>query len=560
MIGGSGAVAEGWAATGGMKILKRSRRRSPKVSFVLLDWSVRESFHLLHYLSRQTAPRDDFEVIVVEYYSRESPALRPHLSQVDTWAILGMPSTCYYHKHVMYNAGIVLARGDILVFCDSDAMARENFVQAIVEAFDSDPNIILHLDQFRNMRRDFYPFNFPSFDAVLGPGCINNRGGRTKGIADPEDPLHELNYGACMCARRLDLIAIGGADEHLDYLGHICGPYEMTFRLANFGRREMWHATEFLYHTWHPGQAGVDNYLGPHDGRHMSTTALEALSSGRVKPHVENWAIQLLRENSALSQADYEAQIVAPDRAATWRIPEQSKRETVRPAAESRTAFDHRGFRVERDGARYSAHLIIEAHRPSKDFLVVLEGGSVEEIQAKIDGAITALPRAASALGSLYLAGVQAMVASGTMLRRFAVRLASVPGRAWNAAKALGRRTIDRVRRFGLERARLSGSLASLIVNLHALRQRPELAPAGRRPVLLTDAPAVAYYMRVLAGVGVIPRLDVVIVRGRDIRRWSAETSRAEGPSIQYIVGRDFYFRHHSVFVATGLAQRTTVL
>jgi hypothetical protein len=334
----------------------------------------------------------------------------------------------------------------------------------------------------------------------------------------------------------------------------------MTFRLANFGRREVWHGTEFLYHTWHPGQAGVDNYLGPHDGRHMSTTALEALSTRRVKPYVENPAIQMLRENSALSQADHEAQIVAPDRAAAWTIPKQSKLGIARPAADSRTVFDYRGFRVEHHGARYLAHLIVEDDRPSKDFFVVLEGGSVEEIQAKIDGEIRALPRAASALGSLYLAGVQAMVASGTMLRRFSVRLAAVPGRAWNAAQALGRRTIDRVRRFGLEQSRMSGSLASLIVNLHALRQRPELAPAGRRPVFLTDALAVAYYMRTLAGIGVVSRLDVVIVRGRDVSRWSAHASRAEGTSIQYIVGRDFYVRHHAVFAATGLARRMTVL
>ena len=37
-----------------MKFLKRSQRRTPRVSLILLDWSVRESFHLLHYLRQQT--------------------------------------------------------------------------------------------------------------------------------------------------------------------------------------------------------------------------------------------------------------------------------------------------------------------------------------------------------------------------------------------------------------------------------------------------------------------------------------------------------------------------
>ena len=53
-----------------MKFIKRSARTRPRVSLILLDWSVRESFHLLHYLARQDVPRDDFEVLVVEYYSR----------------------------------------------------------------------------------------------------------------------------------------------------------------------------------------------------------------------------------------------------------------------------------------------------------------------------------------------------------------------------------------------------------------------------------------------------------------------------------------------------------
>jgi len=65
-------------------------------------------------------------------------------------------------------------------------------------------------------------------------------------LLDKADPLHTRNYGACMSALREDLVDIGGADEHLDYLGHICGPYEMTFRLVNAGRKEIWHPKNFF--------------------------------------------------------------------------------------------------------------------------------------------------------------------------------------------------------------------------------------------------------------------------------------------------------------------------
>ena len=195
----------------------------------------------------------------------------------------------------MYNAGIVLAHGSILMFGDSDAMVRQTFIERIITSFKQEPLLVYHMDEFRNVRRDFYPFNFPSFEEVSGDGCINNVEGKTKGVLDTVDPIHTRNYGACMCARRDDVIAIGGADEDLSYLGHVCGPYDMTFRLMNFGRRLHWETEEYLYHTWHPGTDGTDNYLGPHDGMNMSTTALQALSSGRVLPLVENAAVRELR-------------------------------------------------------------------------------------------------------------------------------------------------------------------------------------------------------------------------------------------------------------------------
>jgi hypothetical protein len=282
-----------------LQFLKRSARARAKVSLILLDWSVRESFHLLHYLEKQTVERDLFEVIVVEYYSRVSDALRPFAAQVDTWVLLEIPEHCYYHKHLMYNAGIALARGEIVMIGDSDAMVRETFIETILETFREDPQVVFHIDQFRNQRRDLYPFSYPTFETVLGEGCSNHRDGRTIGLCAENDAIHLRNYGACMCARRESLIAIGGADMHADYLGHVCGPYEMTFRLVNHGLREIWSEHEFMYHTWHPGQAGAANHIGPHDGRHVSTTALEALVSGRIRPLVEHPILARLRSGSA---------------------------------------------------------------------------------------------------------------------------------------------------------------------------------------------------------------------------------------------------------------------
>lgn len=290
------------------------------VSFILLDWSCRESFHVFKYLNDQTVPRDQYEIIWIEYFDRKVPEIDAGLKEyermgrppmLDQWIVLGISEDIYYHKHLMYNIGITAAKGEVVTICDADVMVRPTFVESIIKAFESrksaqEKGIVLHLDEVRNSKREYYPFNSPTFEEVEGEGSINWANGKTTGLWDTKDPLHTLNYGACMAARRDDLIAIGGADEHIDYLGHICGPYEITFRLVNAGKKEVWHQSEFLYHTWHPGTDGRKNYLGPHDGFQVSTTAIAVKYSERVMPLLENPAIQLLRKKTGENFPDRE--------------------------------------------------------------------------------------------------------------------------------------------------------------------------------------------------------------------------------------------------------------
>jgi hypothetical protein len=300
-----------------MKIFKNlDPSKQPLVSFVLIDWSCRESFHTLHYLNQQNIPRDQYEIIWIEFFDHKADAIQQRLNEdqeagrppsVDQWLALEFSNDLCHHKHLTYNVGITAARGRIITFCDSDAMLKPTFVQSIIDSFDSDKNpelkqsgLVLHCDEVRNNDKKFYPFNFPTFEEVLGTGCINWDGEQTIGLGNHGDPLHHRNYGACMSALKEDLIAIGGADEHLDYIGHVCGPYEMTFRLINAGKRELWHPKEFLFHTWHPGTDGEYDHMGPHDGFNMSSTALASRITRRILPLQENPAIQTLRQNSEI--------------------------------------------------------------------------------------------------------------------------------------------------------------------------------------------------------------------------------------------------------------------
>ena len=543
-----------------MRFIKRSARSKPKLSLILLDWSVRESFHLLHYLARQDVPRDAFEVLVIEYYSRVSEALRKFESEVDTWLLLEMPEDCYYHKHLMYNAGILLARGELCVICDSDAMVKPGFIRSITETFEQDPNLVLHLDQFRNNRRDFYPFNYPSFEAVAGEGCINNSGGRTTGILDHRDPIHSRNYGACMCARRSDLIDIGGADEHLDFVGHICGPYDMTFRLVNHGRRELWHPTEFMYHTWHPGQAGVDNYLGPHDGRHVSTTSLAALSARRVRPLLENPALRRLRERPDTPVDELLPALIRPEGPAEWR---RAKLEggVVAPRFDDHDLHVgyHKGYSLYRDGAAFYAHLSIEPHRGRTEraaYSRCFEATTLDAVKARIEGDASFRTTLALVLAKVFVVLWQC---AHYLKRRKLSLLQSGAGRqgAVGPQPSFAARLSQRLTQFAVESRAIVDSLADLVPNLRRLAE----GESGEGParVVVGDR-RTEVYLKLLRAVGAIPHVRLERAESDEqVERIVAEAADRARPQ-RLILTRSLYYSTYPPIAPLHLARAFTVL
>ncbi|MBI3862011.1 MAG: hypothetical protein HY290_08950, partial [Planctomycetia bacterium] len=58
-----------------LEFVANHARPRAKVSVILLDWTVRESFHSLHYLNRQTVDRSLYELIWIEFYERQPQAL-----------------------------------------------------------------------------------------------------------------------------------------------------------------------------------------------------------------------------------------------------------------------------------------------------------------------------------------------------------------------------------------------------------------------------------------------------------------------------------------------------
>ena len=183
-----------------------------KVSVILIDWSVRESFHSIEYLNRQTAARSDYELIWLEFYDRKPDDLRKlvesgvdGLPALDQWIVAGYDRDILYSKHRLYNMGILAAQGEICVICDSDAIFTPTFIEKIISAFTETPRAVIHLDEIRNSDERFFPFCHPSLDEIRGNGCFNWAGTVSVGLNNSPDMLHKANYGACMAAKRARL-------------------------------------------------------------------------------------------------------------------------------------------------------------------------------------------------------------------------------------------------------------------------------------------------------------------------------------------------------------------
>ena len=158
-----------------MRVQVRARRDSikPTISVILIDWSVRESFHSLRYLNEQTFPRERTELIWVECYRHYPEPLHraiaepSHPAPLDQWIVLERSSDTYFHKHELYNAGILAAQGEICIICDSDAIFAKTFIYSVYLAMKSSPRRVVHVDEVRSDSRKFYPFNNPTISDVL---------------------------------------------------------------------------------------------------------------------------------------------------------------------------------------------------------------------------------------------------------------------------------------------------------------------------------------------------------------------------------------------------------
>ena len=270
---------------------KNSAPASPRLSFILLDWNCRERFTTLDWLNRQDIPREQYELIWVELYDRVVDEV---MEKADVVVTCNQRGT--YHKHLGYNIGLLLARGDLICVCDSDAVFPTDFVRSVFRSFGIDksgaaqPLVLMHYEWRTSLQ---YPDDLSDAETL-------------KDVKRWQWWPLIVNEGACVTVRREDAIRFGGFDEHSSFIGYLCGPYDLAWRLVNAGWSEIWHdSSTALWHFAHPDPIGTNGQKAtlrqlmekahPHMHGH-ALTAVEAFSTGRFQPVQENpkiWALRM---------------------------------------------------------------------------------------------------------------------------------------------------------------------------------------------------------------------------------------------------------------------------
>jgi hypothetical protein len=240
-----------------------------KISVVMVDGSFRENFNIIDSLKSQTFPKEDFEVLWVEYYS----VVNNRLKGKDGIRIitLGNPSDKEYHSSYCFNEGIRQSKGEVLVIPDADVLVEPTFLETLWKEHQSCNQLAMYfhrLNEPKELHDDSKSYNLDYLKKLTRATTTSN-------------------FGGCITVRKKWLIEINGYEQHEIFgSGAHANGYDINTRLKNLGLHIMWHPKERLYHPWHPGtEADSQRYKLQHliveyKASTMMTKAFQGIDSG----------------------------------------------------------------------------------------------------------------------------------------------------------------------------------------------------------------------------------------------------------------------------------------
>lgn len=213
-----------------------------KISVVLIDGGFRENFFALDCLTRQVFPREEFEILWVDFYDRAAAASNGGMPV--RGITLGNPRGSTYHSSYCFNRGIREAKGELLVIPDPDQILAGDFLHRLWEYHRAYDRLVV------------YPYRYDENQ----PGSLKSfESGELAAKCSLQNPL---NYGGCLSVRKKWMLEINGYEQHPAFAtGHHANGRDVYTRLKNLGLAILWAPEIKMYHPWHPltRTAGVNS-------------------------------------------------------------------------------------------------------------------------------------------------------------------------------------------------------------------------------------------------------------------------------------------------------------
>ena len=251
----------------------------------MVDGGFRESFHIIDFLNNQTLPREDYELVWIEYYGDVKDELKSK-EGVRIFTLGNLPDV-EYHSSCCFNEGIRKSKGDVLVILDADIMIAPTFLETICKEHDLCESLVMY----------FYRCDEPEDTHDKSQSYTLDYLKRVSTMTNPS------NYGGCLTARKKWLLEINGYEEdRLFASGFHANGLDVYTRLKNLGLHIRWHPTERIYHPWHPSTLlSSEGYKRQHSIIRKRQYNLTTLPNYGLDPEKNKKAKELPEENKEMS-------------------------------------------------------------------------------------------------------------------------------------------------------------------------------------------------------------------------------------------------------------------
>jgi hypothetical protein len=231
-------------------------------SIISWDCCFRNFFHLIGSLAKQNYPKDEYEFIFVEQWTKKlsddfnhryellslDDTVKKYADEFNVRAVFLDKTDRPYHLGIANNAGIALAKGKFISVMDGDLLVKDDFLRKLENACLKN-STIYNLDRRyaqspAGVSADQWMKAKINFDDVLNE-CMDK---------DREIPKKVANKGPMISAPAEWWKSVKGYDEHRVWSSGVSRlGQDVTARLELFSNKESIAMTDtFCVHPFHP--------------------------------------------------------------------------------------------------------------------------------------------------------------------------------------------------------------------------------------------------------------------------------------------------------------------